>query len=62
VVNDETSAAIAIVTSGSVMAEVGGTRHRFGTYDKFFVPAGLGPLTLTPVSDRAEILQCLPPV
>jgi len=52
---------ICIVTSGSLVAEAGGEAHALKTYDKFFVPAGLGPLRLTP-GPRAEILECLPPL
>ena len=61
VVKDETSAVIAIVTRGAVIAEVGGERHSLDTYEKMFVPAGLGPLKLTPTSAAAEILECFPP-
>jgi len=61
VVKDETSAAIAIVTRGTVIASVGGTTHRLRTFDKVFVPAGLGPVTYTPESGAAELLECLPP-
>ena len=57
----ETSAVIAIVTAGSVLAEVGGESHRIGPYGKFFMPAGLGPLRLTPLDGAAELLECLPP-
>jgi mannose-6-phosphate isomerase len=61
VVKDENSAIIAIVTSGAVTAEVDGETHRFDTYEKFFVPAGLGPIKLVPVDGPAEILECFPP-
>jgi mannose-6-phosphate isomerase len=61
VVKDETSAAIAIVTAGSVMAEVGGQRHRLKPYDKCFLPAGLGPVNFVPVDGAAELLECFPP-
>ena len=61
VVKDETSSAIAIVTSGAVMAEAGGENHRLDTYEKLFLPAGLGPIKLSPVSGAAEILECFPP-
>jgi mannose-6-phosphate isomerase len=61
VVKDETSAVIAIVTRGGVIAEVGGECHSLDTYEKMFVPAGLGPLRLSPTSDSAEILECFPP-
>ena len=58
---DETSAVITIVTSGTVTAEVGGEVHRFGPFDKFFLPAGLGPVRFTPAPDGCELLECLPP-
>jgi len=61
VVKDETSAAIAIVTSGAVTADVGGERHRLDTYEKCFLPAGLGPVHLTPLGGAAELLECFPP-
>ena len=61
VVKDETSAAIAIVTSGAVTADVGGESHRLATYDKCFLPAGLGPVHLTPSDGVAELLECFPP-
>ncbi len=61
VLKDETSAVIAIVTSGTVTAEVGGEVHRFGPFDKFFLPAGLGPVRFTPAPGGCELLECLPP-
>ncbi len=61
VVKDETSAVIAIVTRGRVIAESGGERHQLDTYEKCFLPAGLGPVTLTPLGGPAEILECFPP-
>jgi mannose-6-phosphate isomerase len=61
VVKDETSAAIAIVTSGALTADVGGESHRLDTYEKCFLPAGLGPVHLTPIGGVAELLECFPP-
>ena len=61
VVKDETSAVIAIVTRGGVIADVGGERHRLETYDKFFLPAGIGPVTFTPTGNDTELLECFPP-
>jgi len=61
VVKDETSAAIAIVTSGVVTATAGGETHRLDTYEKCFLPAGLGPVRLTPVNGPAELIECFPP-
>jgi mannose-6-phosphate isomerase len=62
VVKDEAGSAIAIVTSGAVQVEAGGESHRLDTYQKMFLPAGLGPVKLTPLDSRAEMLECLPPV
>lgn len=61
VVKDETSATVAIVTAGSVTAEVGGEAHTLRTYDKVFLPAGLGPVKFTP-HPAAEMLECHPPL
>ncbi|MCX6954962.1 MAG: class I mannose-6-phosphate isomerase [Verrucomicrobia bacterium] len=61
VVKDETSVVIAIVTAGSVTAEVGGEVHRLRAYDKFFLPAGLGPVSYTPAPGGCALLECLPP-
>lgn len=61
VVKDETSATIAIVTAGAVMAETGGEVHRLRACDKVFLPAGLGPVKFTP-EPEAELLECFPPV
>ncbi|PAW67682.1 MAG: hypothetical protein B9S34_04810 [Opitutia bacterium Tous-C1TDCM] len=51
---------ILIVTAGEVVAEVGGESHRLRTFDKVFLPAGLGPVRFTP-HPHAEWLECLPP-
>ncbi len=61
VVKTETSAVIAIVTRGAVLVEAGNERHRIDTYEKCFLPAGIGPITLTPLGATAEILECFPP-
>ena len=61
VVKDETSAVIAIVTRGRVTVSAGGLSHRLQTYQKFFLPAGIGPVTFTP-EPEAELLECLPPL
>jgi len=61
VVKAENSAVIAIVTTGTVIAEAGGESLRLETYAKCFLPAGLGPVKFTPVNGPAEILECLPP-
>jgi mannose-6-phosphate isomerase len=61
VMKHEEAPVIAIVTSGTVLAEAGGETHRLETFAKFFLPAGLGPVRLTPLAGNAEILECLPP-
>lgn len=61
VVKDENSAVIAIVTGAPVTADAGGESHLLRTYDKVFIPAGLGPLTFTPLQGSSEILECFPP-
>ncbi len=58
---DETGAVIAIVTAGAVTVEVGGETHALRTFDKFFLPAGIGPVRFTPAPGGCEILECLPP-
>lgn len=60
VVKDENCATIAIVTAGGITASVGGEEHSLRTYDKIFLPAGLGPVTFKP-HGTAELLECLPP-
>ena len=60
-VKTESSAVIAIVTRGSVAVEAGGEMHTLGTFEKFFLPAGLGPVRFTPAPGGCEILECLPP-
>jgi mannose-6-phosphate isomerase len=57
---ENSDAVIAIVTRGGVTASAGGVTHRFRTYDKFFLPAGIGPVSFTP-EPECEILECLPP-
>ena len=51
----------AIVVRGAVIAGVGGESHRLHPYEKFFLPAGIGPVTFTPTAGSAEILECYPP-
>lgn len=51
---------IGIVTAGACTVSAGGHEHRLRQYDKFFCPAGLGPLRYTP-EPGAEILECHPP-
>jgi mannose-6-phosphate isomerase len=61
VVKDENSAVVAIVTAGRVIAESAGESHLVDIYEKLFLPAGIGPIKLTPCDSSAEILECLPP-
>ena len=61
VTKQESSAVVAIVTTGSVTATVGGEDHVLKTCDKVFLPAGLGPVRFTPTPGGCEILECLPP-
>jgi mannose-6-phosphate isomerase len=61
VVKDENAPVIAIVTAGTVIAEVGGATHRLRPFDKVFLPAHLGPLRLSPADTSATLLECLPP-
>lgn len=61
VLKEETSAVIAIVTAGNVTADVGGETHVLRTFDKVFLPAGLGAVKFTPAGGPAEILECFPP-
>ena len=60
VVKDENAPVIAIVTAGTVLAEVGGRVSTLRTCDKVFLPAGLGPVRFTP-QGSAALLECLPP-
>ncbi|HSH09718.1 MAG TPA: hypothetical protein VK995_04985, partial [Oceanipulchritudo sp.] len=52
---------IGIVTGGEVELSTGTDHKRLMTYDKFFYPAGGGPLTINP-QGPAEILECYPPL
>lgn len=61
IIKEESSAVITIVTSGNVTAEVGGESHRLRTFDKVFLPHGLGPVKFT-AHPTAELLECFPPV
>ena len=61
VVKAEERCAIVIVTSGTVIAEAGGELHRLETCQKFFLPAGLGPVKFRPLHGAAELLECFPP-
>jgi mannose-6-phosphate isomerase len=51
---------IGIVTAGSGTLTVGGETHVLRTFDKFFVPAALGPWEINP-HPTLDLLECLPP-
>lgn len=61
VTKSESAAVITIVTRGSVTVSVGGEDHHFRTYEKFFLPAALGPVRFTPAPGGCDLLECLPP-
>jgi mannose-6-phosphate isomerase len=56
----ENACHIGIVTAGACTLVAGGETHRLARHDKFFVPAGLGPLIMQP-TPAASILECYPP-
>lgn len=56
----EDSAYIGIVTAGAGTVTAGGESHRLKACDKFFCPAGLGPLHFAP-DPVADLLECYPP-
>lgn len=56
----ETTCSIGIVTAGACTVEVGGETHHLQRYDKFFCPAGLGPVHFQP-APTATLLECYPP-
>ena len=60
VTKSEDSSYIGIVTAGACTLTAGGETHRLKARDKFFCPAGLGPLQFAP-GPVAEILECYPP-
>ncbi len=57
---DEPSAHVAIVTDGAAEFECGGRRQLLRRHDKYFRPAGLGPLHVRP-QPHVSILECHPP-
>jgi mannose-6-phosphate isomerase len=61
VTKQENSAVIAIITAGRVAVEAGGERHELDCYEKFFLPAGIGPVKVTPLDGACDILECRPP-
>jgi mannose-6-phosphate isomerase len=56
----EDSAHFVIVTDGACTVSAGGETHRLRRCDRFFVPAGLGPIRFEP-SPAASLLECYPP-
>ncbi len=60
VMKTESAAHIAIVTAGGCTVTVGGETHPLRVCDKFFVPAGLGPLAIEP-APTCSLLECYPP-
>lgn len=59
-VRNESECFIGIVTAGAAKLTVGGATHALRTFDKFFIPAGLGPWRIEP-TPIAELLECYPP-
>ncbi|HYC72515.1 MAG TPA: class I mannose-6-phosphate isomerase [Opitutaceae bacterium] len=60
VTKTEDSCYVAVVTDGACVVEAGGERHRVERYNRFFCPAGLGPVTICP-EPHARLLECYPP-
>jgi len=56
----ENSAYLAIVTTGTCAVTAGGETHQLKACDKFFCPAGLGPVQFSP-APAATVLECYPP-
>jgi hypothetical protein len=48
------------VTDGACQVTAGGETHQLKRYDKFFSPAGLGPVTYQP-APTTTLLECYPP-
>ncbi|MBA4136234.1 MAG: hypothetical protein C0518_02825 [Opitutus sp.] len=60
VTKTEDSFYLGIVTDGACTLDVNGRLHHLKRYDKFFCPAGLGPVLFEP-EPHAAILECYPP-
>lgn len=56
----EAATHLAIVTAGAGTLQAGGETHRFGVGAKFFLPAGIGPVAITP-APGCTLLECYPP-
>ncbi len=52
---------IGIVTSGACTVAVGGETLHLRRFEKYFLPAALGPVHFAPVDGPVEILECHPP-
>ncbi len=57
---EEARCAIHLVTAGACTFSTRDDSQRLGRYDKVFIPAGVGPLTIIPET-HVEILTCHPP-
>ncbi len=60
VTRNESECFIGIVTAGAATLTVGGEAHSLRPFDKFFIPAALGPWQLAP-APTVELLECYPP-
>jgi mannose-6-phosphate isomerase len=60
IMRHDTECFIGIVTAGSGTLTAGGETHQLRAFDKFFVPAALGPWQLHP-TPTLDLLECLPP-
>lgn len=60
IVRHESECFIGIVTAGTGTLHVGGEIHALRTFEKFFIPATLGPWELIP-TPTLELLECYPP-
>jgi mannose-6-phosphate isomerase len=53
---------LCIVADGACDVSDSTQSHRISKYHTFLLPAGVGPVTLTPVGHSAVILECRPPI
>jgi len=60
VTRDDRAFHIGIVTEGACDVTAGGETHRLNRFDKYLLPAGIGPVAFAPVG-HAKILECHPP-
>lgn len=59
---DEDQCFVGIVTRGEARLSTPSEYVVVNTYDKFFYPASIGELTIEPIGDEVEILECTPPL